>query len=88
YQRKSTVGWSIWNALLDITGGIFSLLQMILQSYNNDEEMLILGDPTKFALGLISFLFDILFLVQQYILYRKRRVYMSLNDGTSSVKEH
>ncbi|XP_078054114.1 cystinosin-like [Mustelus asterias] len=88
YQRKSTVGWSIWNALLDITGGIFSLLQMFLQSYNNDEEMLIFGDPTKFGLGLISMLFDILFLVQHYILYRKRRVYMSLNDGTSSVKEH
>ncbi|XP_020389475.2 cystinosin [Rhincodon typus] len=85
YQRKSTVGWSIWNALLDITGGTFSLLQMFLQSYNNDEEMLILGDPTKFGLGLISMLFDIIFLVQHYILYRKHKVYMSLNDGASSV---
>ncbi|GCC19887.1 hypothetical protein chiPu_0018599 [Chiloscyllium punctatum] len=85
YQRKSTVGWSIWNALLDITGGTFSLLQMFLQSYNNDEEMLILGDPTKFGLGLISILFDIIFLVQHYILYRKHKVYMSLNDGASSV---
>ncbi|XP_038633619.1 cystinosin-like isoform X1 [Scyliorhinus canicula] len=89
YQRKSTVGWSIWNALLDITGGIFSLLQMFLQSYNNDEEMLIFGDPTKFGLGLISMLFDIIFLVQHYVLYRKHKVYMSLNnDGASSVRGH
>lgn len=25
YQRKSTVGWSVENVLLDITGGVFSL---------------------------------------------------------------
>uniref|UniRef100_UPI00398E7CC5 cystinosin-like n=1 Tax=Pristiophorus japonicus TaxID=55135 RepID=UPI00398E7CC5 len=86
YQRKSTVGWCIWNALLDFTGGIFSLLQMFLQSYNNDERSLIFGDPTKFGLGLISLLFDIVFMVQHYCLYKKSVVYMSLNDGASSVR--
>lgn len=35
YRRQSTEGWSIGNVLLDFTGGIFSILQMILQSYNN-----------------------------------------------------
>ena len=35
YQRKSTVGWSIGNVLLDFTGGVFSILQMFLISYNN-----------------------------------------------------
>lgn len=35
YARKSTVGWSIGNVLLDFTGGAFSILQMVLQSYNN-----------------------------------------------------
>jgi hypothetical protein len=34
YRRKSTVGWSIGNILLDFTGGIFSLLQMFLIAYN------------------------------------------------------
>ncbi|XP_067824147.1 cystinosin-like [Heptranchias perlo] len=84
YRRKSTVGWCIWNVLLDFTGGIFSLLQMFLQSYNNDEWMLIFGDPTKFGLGLISMLFDVVFLVQHYCLYNKHKVYMSLKDGASS----
>lgn len=70
YKRKSTVGWSIGNVLLDCTGGSFSILQMILESYNNDQWDLIFGDPTKFGLGAFSIMFDILFMVQHYILYR------------------
>lgn len=34
YRRKSTVGWSIGNIFLDFTGGILSMLQMILNAYN------------------------------------------------------
>lgn len=34
YQRKSTVGWSIGNILLDFTGGMLSMLQMIVNAYN------------------------------------------------------
>jgi hypothetical protein len=34
YRRKSTEGWSIGNILLDFTGGILSMLQMILNAYN------------------------------------------------------
>ncbi|XP_056234783.1 cystinosin [Seriola aureovittata] len=71
YRRKSTEGWSIGNVLLDFTGGILSILQMILQSYNNDEWRLIFGDPTKFGLGLFSVVFDILFMTQHYCLYRR-----------------
>lgn len=35
YKRQSTEGWSIGNVLLDLTGGVLSIVQMILQSYNN-----------------------------------------------------
>ena len=31
FQRQSTEGWSIGNVLLDLTGGSFSMLQMLLQ---------------------------------------------------------
>ncbi|XP_072516389.1 cystinosin isoform X2 [Salminus brasiliensis] len=72
YRRQSTEGWSIGNVLLDFTGGSFSLLQMFLQSYNNDEWRLIFGDPTKFGLGLFSIFFDIIFIIQHYCLYRNR----------------
>lgn len=34
YRRRSTVGWSIGNILLDFTGGMLSMLQMILNAYN------------------------------------------------------
>ncbi|XP_063147161.1 cystinosin [Candoia aspera] len=70
FRRKSTEGWSIGNVLLDFTGGAFSLMQMSLQSYNNDAWKLIFGDPTKFGLGLFSIVFDIVFMIQHYCLYR------------------
>ncbi|XP_073171791.1 cystinosin isoform X2 [Lepidochelys kempii] len=78
FRRKSTEGWSIGNVLLDFTGGSFSLLQMFLQSYNNDEWILIFGDPTKFGLGLFSITFDVVFIIQHYCLYRTSG-YESLN---------
>ncbi|XP_078235284.1 cystinosin isoform X2 [Pogona vitticeps] len=70
FSRKSTEGWSIGNVLLDFTGGAFSLIQMFLQSYNNDAWKLIFGDPTKFGLGVFSIFFDVVFIVQHYCLYR------------------
>lgn len=42
YRRKSTVGWSIGNILLDFTGGTLSMLQMILNAYNYSEDFLAL----------------------------------------------
>nr|XP_046246775.1 cystinosin [Scatophagus argus] len=80
YRRQSTEGWSIGNVLLDFTGGIFSILQMILQSYNNDEWRLIFGDPTKFGLGLFSVVFDILFMTQHYCLYKQTSQYEVISE--------
>lgn len=80
YRRQSTEGWSIGNVLLDFTGGVFSILQMILQSYNNDEWRLIFGDPTKFGLGLFSVVFDILFMTQHYCLYRQPPQYEAIRE--------
>lgn len=69
YRRQSTAGWSIGNILLDFTGGSLSILQMFLLAYNNDDWKSIFGDFTKFGLGAISILFDLLFIVQHYCLY-------------------
>lgn len=73
YQRKSTVGWSIGNILLDFTGGMLSMLQMIVNAYNYDDWVSIFSDLTKFGLGLFSVAFDILFIVQHYVLYTHSR---------------
>ncbi|XP_070688576.1 cystinosin [Pempheris klunzingeri] len=80
YKRQSTDGWSIGNVLLDFTGGILSILQMILQSYNNEEWRLIFGDPTKFGLGLFSVVFDIIFMAQHYCLYRQPAQYEAVAE--------
>uniref|UniRef100_A0A8C2SAS4 Cystinosin, lysosomal cystine transporter n=1 Tax=Capra hircus TaxID=9925 RepID=A0A8C2SAS4_CAPHI len=79
FRYKSTEGWSIGNVLLDFTGGSFSLLQMFLQSYNNDQWTLIFGDPTKFGLGIFSIIFDVVFFIQHFCLYRKKPGYDQLN---------
>lgn len=34
HQRKSTSGWCIGNVLLDFSGGILSMLEMMLNAYN------------------------------------------------------
>lgn len=85
-QRQSTLGWSIGNVLLDFTGGSFSLLQMFLLAYNNEDWSSIFGDPTKFGLGAFSILFDILFMVQHYCLYRGKDPYESLNNYEKEVE--
>lgn len=50
-----------------------SLCHTIRQTYYLiflDDWQSIFGDPTKFGLGLFSVLFDIVFIVQHYVLYR------------------
>ncbi|KAI5748873.1 hypothetical protein M8J76_002791 [Diaphorina citri] len=70
FQRKSTSGWSIGNVLLDFTGGMFSILQMVILAINFDDWDGFLIDRTKLGLGLFSVSFDILFMIQHYVLYR------------------
>ncbi|XP_055539375.1 cystinosin homolog isoform X2 [Wyeomyia smithii] len=84
FRRKSTVGWSIENILLDFTGGSLSMLQMLLNAYNYDDWASIFGDPTKFGLGLFSVLFDIVFIVQHYVLYRNRTELKTLEEESSN----
>ncbi|XP_057374096.1 cystinosin-like [Daphnia carinata] len=82
YKRQSTIGYSIGGVLLDITGGLLSVLQMFLLAYNNDDWDSLFGDPTKFGLGLFSVMFDLLFIVQHYVLYRNNNppaVYLPIN---------
>ena len=69
YARGSTVGWSIGNILLDFSGGVLSTLQLVLDCADTRDWSGIEGDVAKFALGSISIVFDLLFMVQHYVLY-------------------
>ncbi|KJH47856.1 Lysosomal Cystine Transporter [Dictyocaulus viviparus] len=80
FRRQSTTGWSIGNVLLDFMGGCLDILQMCLQCWNVDDWSAFYGNPVKFGLGLVSTLFDILFITQHYILYRDK-------DRSSNIKK-
>jgi cystinosin len=69
YQRKSTVGWSIWQILLDFGGGVLSTSQLVLDCANLGDFTGITGNIAKFCLGFVSIVFDIIFFFQHYILY-------------------
>uniref|UniRef100_A0A7E4VHQ4 Cystinosin homolog n=1 Tax=Panagrellus redivivus TaxID=6233 RepID=A0A7E4VHQ4_PANRE len=70
FKRKSTTGWSIGNVLLDFTGGSMDITQMVLQASNTDDWSGFTGNPVKFGLGLVSMIFDVVFMIQHYGLYR------------------
>ena len=70
YKRRSTIGWPVDNILLDFTGGALSTLQLILDCADQKDWSGISGDVVKFGLGVTSMVFDVLFLVQHYVLYR------------------
>ena len=74
YKRKSTVGWSIWQILLDVTGGVLSILQLVIDSSLQDDWSGITGNPVKLGLGNVSIFFDIIFITQHYFLYRGSRL--------------
>ena len=69
YLRKSTAGWAIGQILFDTAGCILSLGQLAIDSALQDDWSGFFGNPAKLGLALISLAFDILFLVQHYLLY-------------------
>jgi len=70
YKRKSTVGWSIIPILLDLSGGVLSLVQLVLDSSLQSDWSGITGNPVKFLLGNITIVSDMVFIFQHYVLYR------------------
>ena len=77
WKRKSTVGWSLANVILDFCGGFFSFCQIIVDSVARGKP-LFGGDGdagfniVKFLLSVIAMFFDIIFLFQHYVLYRDK----------------
>ncbi|RFU34992.1 hypothetical protein B7463_g1390, partial [Scytalidium lignicola] len=70
YCNHSTQGWAIEQILLDFVGGILSIAQLGIDSYLQRDWSGITGNPVKLALGNSSIVFDLIFIVQHYILYR------------------
>lgn len=81
YRNKSTVGWSIWGMLLDFIGGILSIAQQVIDSYLQGDWSGITGNPVKFALGNVSMMYDVIFIVQHYVLYPEESKEAEASDG-------
>ncbi|KAI4156866.1 MAG: hypothetical protein L6R39_000956 [Caloplaca ligustica] len=73
YERKSTVGWSIEQILLDLVGGILSVVQLVIDSLLEGDWSGLTGNPVKFGLGNVSVVFNIIFILQHYVFYREPR---------------
>jgi len=89
YQRGSTQGFSIGMVILDITGGSFSVGQMIVNCANKHDWTSLAGNPTKFLVGVVSVIFDVM-LIAQYFVYRRnipRKILINNNDKESIEKE-
>ena len=65
WKRKSTVGWSLANVMLDLTGGLLSFLQIVIDSAVLGNSMF--GgeafNVVKFALSVFAIIFDTIFLI-------------------------
>lgn len=57
--------------LLDFAGGWLSLAQLVIDSSLQNDWGGVTGNPVKFGLGNITIVFDIIFILQHYVLYRQ-----------------
>jgi cystinosin len=87
YQRQSTVGWSILQIMFDITGGVLSLAQLILDASFQGDWSGITGNPLKLGLGNISIAFDVVFIVQHFLLYPGRDDPSAETEGYSDTEQ-
>ncbi|RAL08148.1 putative L-cystine transporter [Aspergillus homomorphus CBS 101889] len=92
YKRKSTYGWSIEGILFDFSGGILSLAQLIMDSSFQGDWSGITGNPAKFLLSNVTIFFDVIFIVQHYILYKDadddKNKGQGANDRTPLLSQH
>lgn len=67
---KDTSGFSIGAIFCDFTGGMFSLLQLVIQAVFIDGQPAgIWANPAKLGLSLLTLGFDLIFMFQRYVLY-------------------
>jgi len=75
WKRKSTKGWSLENVILDLTGGVLSFIQIIIDYLDSGKLDNFSGNLNiaKFLLGIVTIVFDIIFLLQHYIVYPQKK---------------
>ena len=72
FSEHACLTCSLLQILLDFSGGLLSDLQLILDCWNLGDWGGITGNLAKFFLGFVSIVFDIIFMLQHYVLYPHR----------------
>ena len=70
YSRQSTVGWSIWGVWIDLAGATAAFIQQVLDVWNEEDWGPLVGNVPKFLLSVLSFAFDLAFILQHHVCYR------------------
>lgn len=83
FRIKSTDGFSIGNILLDLLGGLTNYGQMAVQSIDQKSWVNFYGNIGKTLLSLVSIFFDIVFIIQHYILYPVKKQMLPTNSTQS-----
>jgi len=68
---------------MDTLGGGLSIAQLVIDSLLEGDWSGVTGNPVKFGLGNVSLIFDIIFIIQHYVLYG----YTDQDQGQDSVEE-
>lgn len=76
FQRKTTVGFSVYNIQFDFIGGIFSIAQLVLDAYIAQDWSGIWGNPLKLGIGIVTLGYDTLFLLQHYVWFNRSRQHL------------
>lgn len=87
FKRKCTVGWNIWNVLLDFTGGSLSVTQQLIDCGTTGNWNGIAGNPVKFALGTLSMIYDVIFMVQHFWLYKENNERLHRQQQAACVED-
>lgn len=69
-----------------MSGGTLSISQLVLDSSLQDDWSGLAGNPVKLGLGNISVMFDVMFIVQHYWLYRVARDVMDAERDDGAVR--
>ena len=56
---------------MDVIGGVLSISQLVIDSSLQNDWSGLTGNPVKLGLGNVSIIFDMVFMVQHYWLYRR-----------------
>ena len=75
YQRKSTAGLAISGAIMDLVGGILSLLQLLIDSSMQSDWSGLTGNPVKLGLAVVSITYDLTILSQHYVFFGPQQLW-------------